>query len=269
VSQSKKKAGRTASSTSTMPGILSAGVVIVVLALLGLLLMGRSGAEPATSPDGSATLQPENATSGAAQLTEEEIDAEAAAAEAIAAADEADTEAEAEAIQPLTYDSPPAMAIDPEQDYTATITTPRGDIVIRLRPDIAPQTVNSFIFLAREGFYDGLTWHRVLPNFMAQGGDPEGTGMGGPGYNVPAEFTNEILFDRPGIVAMARRGDDINSAGSQFFITTAPYPTLNNQYTIFGEVIEGQDIVDNIPLRDPMTATEPGEEIISITIEEG
>jgi peptidylprolyl isomerase len=104
---------------------------------------------------------------------------------------------------------------------------------------------------------------------MAQGGDPEGTGMGGPGYNVPAEFTNEILFDRPGIVAMARRGDDINSAGSQFFITTAPYPTLNNQYTIFGEVIEGQDIVDNIPLRDPMTATEPGEEIISITIEEG
>jgi peptidylprolyl isomerase len=267
VSQSKKKAGRTASSTNAMPGILSAGVVIVVLALLGLLLMGRSGAEPAVSPDGSATLQPENAASGAAQLTEEEIDAEAAAAEAIAAADEADTEAEA--IQPLTYDAPPPMAIDPEQDYTATITTPRGDIVIRLRPDIAPQTVNSFIFLAREGFYDGLTWHRVLPNFMAQGGDPTGTGTGGPGYNVPAEFTNEILFDRPGIVAMARRGDDINSAGSQFFITTAPYPTLNSQYTIFGEVIEGQDIVDNIPLRDPMTATEPGEEIISVTIEEG
>jgi peptidylprolyl isomerase len=250
-----------------MPGIISAGVVIVVLALLGVLLMSRSGAEPSASPDGSATLQPESVTSGAAQLTDEEIDAEAAAADAIAAADEAETEAEA--IQPLTYDAPPAMAIDPEQDYTATITTPRGDIVIRLRPDIAPQTVNSFIFLAREGFYDGLTWHRVLPNFMAQGGDPEGTGAGGPGYTVPAEFTTEILFDRPGIVAMARRGDDINSAGSQFFITTAPYPTLNNQYTIFGEVIEGQDIVDNIPLRDPMSATEPGEEIISVTIEEG
>jgi peptidylprolyl isomerase len=269
VSQSKKKSGQAAPPSSPIPGIVSAGVVIAVLALLGLLLISRSGAEPATSPDGSATLQPESATNGAAQLTDEEIEAEAAAADAIAAADEAPPEAEAEAIQPLTYDAPPAMAIDPEQDYTATITTPRGEIVIRLRPDIAPQTVNSFIFLAREGFYDGLTWHRVLPNFMAQGGDPEGTGTGGPGYTVPAEFTTEILFDRPGIVAMARRGDDINSAGSQFFITTAPYPTLNNQYTIFGEVIEGQDIVDNIPLRDPMTATEPGEEIISITIEEG
>jgi peptidylprolyl isomerase len=264
VSQSKKKTGRTAPPTKVLPGILSAGVVLVVLALLGLLLMGRTEAEPAASPDGSATLQPEHATSGEAQLTGEEIEAEAAAADAIAAADEA----AAEDTGPRTYGAPPPMVIDPAQNYTATITTPRGDILIRLRPDIAPQTVNSFVFLAREGFYDGLTWHRVLPNFMAQGGDPEGTGTGGPGYTVPAEFTNEILFDRPGIVAMARQAQDINSAGSQFFITTAPYPSLNGQYTIFGEVIEGQEIVDNIPLREPMTATEPGEEIESITIEE-
>jgi peptidylprolyl isomerase len=103
---------------------------------------------------------------------------------------------------------------------------------------------------------------------MAQGGDPQGSGTGGPGYNVPAEFTSEILFDRPGIVAMARRGDDVNSAGSQFFITTAATPFLNNQYTIFGEVIEGQEIVNNIPLRDPMRAQKPGEEIVKITITE-
>jgi peptidylprolyl isomerase len=166
-----------------------------------------------------------------------------------------------------TYSAPPPMTIDPTKSYTATITTPRGDIVIKLRPDIAPQTVNNFVFLAREGFYNGLTWHRVIQGFMAQGGDPQGTGMGGPGYTIPAEFTNKILFDRPGIVAMARSSDP-NSAGSQFFITTAPAPHLNEQYTIFGEVIKGQDIVDGIPLRDPDTATTPGEPIVKITIAE-
>jgi peptidylprolyl isomerase len=162
-------------------------------------------------------------------------------------------------------DAPAAATGD---NPTATITTPRGEIVIRLLPDIAPQTVENFVTLANDGFYDGLTWHRVIEGFMAQGGDPAGDGSGGPGYTIPAEFTNEIQFDRPGIVAMARRGNDINSAGSQFFITTAPAPHLNSQYTIFGEVIEGQDVVNDIPLRDPMTATEPGEEIISITIED-
>lgn len=171
----------------------------------------------------------------------------------------------------LSYDAPPPMTIDATRNYTATITTPRGDIVVKLLPEIAPQTVNSFVFLAREGFYDGLTWHRVLAGFMAQGGDPTGTGMGGPGYNVPAEFTSEILFDRPGIVAMARATDP-DSAGSQFFITTAPAPFLNEQYTIFGEVVEGQEIANNIPLRDPQNPADsgtPGEEIVSITIEEG
>ncbi|NJN65777.1 MAG: peptidylprolyl isomerase [Chloroflexaceae bacterium] len=166
-----------------------------------------------------------------------------------------------------TYAALPPMTIDPQGQYDATITTPRGDIVIRLRPDIAPVTVNSFVFLAREGFYDGLTWHRVIRGFMAQGGDPTGTGMGGPGYQVPAEFTDQILYDRPGIVAMARANDP-DSAGSQFFITTAPAPFLNEQYTVFGEVMEGQDIVDGIPLRDPETAREPGEEIVRITISE-
>ena len=168
-----------------------------------------------------------------------------------------------------TYSAAPPMTIDPSKTYMATITTPRGDIAIKLRPDLAPQTVNSFVFLAREGFYNGLTWHRVLPDFMAQGGDPEGTGGGGPGYTIPAEFTDKVLFDHPGVVAMARPGNDINGNGSQFFITTAPAPSLNQQYTIFGEVVQGQEIVDGIPLRDPQqNPTTPGEQIVRIAITE-
>ena len=168
-----------------------------------------------------------------------------------------------------TYSAPPPMTIDPQKSYTATIATPRGDIVIKLRPDVAPQTVNSFVFLAREGFYDGLTWHRVLSNFMAQGGDPKGDGTGGPGYTVPGEFTDKVLFDHPGIVAMARPGNDVNGNGSQFFITTAPYPSLNQQYTIFGEVTQGLDVVQGIPLRDPdQGPTTPGEQMLKVTIAE-
>jgi peptidylprolyl isomerase len=168
-----------------------------------------------------------------------------------------------------TYSAPPPMTIDASKTYMATITTPRGDIVLKLRPDLAPQTVNSFVFLSREGFYNGLTWHRVLPGFMAQGGDPQGTGGGGPGYTIPAEFTDKVLFDHPGVMAMARPGNDINGNGSQFFITTAPAPSLNQQYTVFGEVVQGQEIVDGIPLRDPeQNPTEPGEQIVQITIAE-
>jgi peptidylprolyl isomerase len=166
------------------------------------------------------------------------------------------------------YTAPPPMTINPARTYTATITTPRGDIVIRLRPDLAPETVNNFVFLAREGFYDGVTWHRVLPGFMAQGGDPTGTGTGGPGYTIKDEFSPDMIFDRPGIVAMARTPMP-NSAGSQFFITTAPAPSLNGQYTIFGEVIQGQEIVNGIPLRDPdANPTEPGEQMLKVTITE-
>jgi peptidylprolyl isomerase len=169
-----------------------------------------------------------------------------------------------------TYSAPPPQTIDPARAYTATITTPRGDIVVELLPDIAPQTVNNFVFLARENFYNGLTWHRVLPNFMAQGGDPLGDGTGGPGYSVPGEFTDKIGFESPGIVAMARSNDP-DSAGSQFFITTGNAEWLNGQYTIFGRVIEGQDIVNGIPLRDPQNPADlasPGETILGITINE-
>ncbi|MCU0494719.1 MAG: peptidylprolyl isomerase [Chloroflexaceae bacterium] len=165
------------------------------------------------------------------------------------------------------YNSRPEMTIDPTKTYHAQIETPRGTIKAELYPSVAPQTVNSFVFLAREGFYDGLTWHRVIKDFMAQGGDPTGTGTGGPGYNVPGEFSDKLLFDTPGVLAMARAADP-NSAGSQFFITTAAAPWLNKQYTIFGKVVEGQDIVNSIPLRDPQSARSPGETITRITISE-
>lgn len=169
-----------------------------------------------------------------------------------------------------TYSAPPPMTIDPARQYTATITTPRGPIEIELLPDIAPQTVNNFVFLARQNYYNGLTWHRVLPGFMAQGGDPNGDGSGDAGYSIPAEFTDQILYDKPGIVAMARSSDP-DSASSQFFITTAPAEYLNSQYTIFGRVTAGQDIVDGIPLRDPDNPADlatPGETILGITITE-
>jgi peptidylprolyl isomerase len=233
--------------------------VIAVFVVLGFVL-ARSG-PGATTPTSAAPTTDTfsfNATPGAGEV-------------ATPGSGEAATPATGAAAAPSngqkTFSAPPPMTIDPSKNYMATITTPRGDIEIKLRPDLAPQTVNSFVFLAREGFYNGLTWHRVIQGFMAQGGDPEGTGTGGPGYNLPDEFTDKIAFDRPGLVAMAKTAAP-NSAGSQFFITTAAAPHLNNSYTIFGEVTKGQEIVDGIPLRDPQSATTPGEQIEKITITE-
>lgn len=229
-SRSRGKAERT--TTTPVAGIISAAVVLLILGLIAGLLMSRSG-----QPQTAATRALPGALPTA--ITH-------------------------------TYSAPPPMTIDPNRRYTATIFTPRGNIVIELLPEIAPQTVNNFVFLARNNFYNGLTWHRVLPNFMAQGGDPRGDGTGGPGYTIPAEFTDKIAFDRPGIVAMAR-SDDPNSAGSQFFITTGPAEWLNGKYTIFGRVIQGQEIVNGIPLRDPEKPADrarPGETILGITITE-
>jgi peptidylprolyl isomerase len=237
-----------------LPAVLSAIVVVAIFVVLGFVL-ARSGSGSTTQTGAAPTTGAFFATTpGAVEATPD-------------LAQSAPTPAAGKGA-PKTYSAAPPMTIDPQKTYMATLTTPRGDIEIKLRPDLAPQTVNSFVFLSREGFYNGLTWHRVIEGFMAQGGDPEGTGGGGPGYNIPAEFTDKVLFDRPGIVAMARRGDDINSAGSQFFITTAPAESLNNQYTVFGEVVKGQEIADGIPLRDPASATAPGEQIVKITITE-
>jgi cyclophilin family peptidyl-prolyl cis-trans isomerase len=138
--------------------------------------------------------------------------------------------------------------------------------VIQLLPSKAPVTVNNFVFLARQGFYNGTTFHRVLENFMAQGGDPSGTGSGGPGYIFANEYS-DLKFDQPGVVAMANYGLDTN--GSQFFITFVPTPTLNGGYTIFGQVISGMDVVNGITRRDPtQNPSFSGDVIESITISE-
>ncbi len=150
-----------------------------------------------------------------------------------------------------TETQPPALVIDTSKDYSSWIVTDKGTVALDLFANIAPQTVNSFMFLACSGFYDGLTFHRVLPNFMAQGGDPTGTGMGGPGYTIPDEFgLSDLTFDKPGLLSMARTNQP-NSAGSQFFITTAPAHQLDGSFTIFGQVASGQEVVNSLTLRDP------------------
>jgi cyclophilin family peptidyl-prolyl cis-trans isomerase len=165
------------------------------------------------------------------------------------------------------YSSAPEMTIDPAKRYIATFTlTKGGQFVIELYPAKAPITVNSFVFLARAGFYNGTTFHRVLEGFMAQGGDPTGTGMGGPGYKFVNE-DSDLTFDKAGVLAMANAGRDTN--GSQFFITFGPQEMLNGNYTIFGQVIEGLDVVMGITLRDPQQSPDyPGDSIESITIAE-
>ena len=168
----------------------------------------------------------------------------------------------------MTYAERPDLPIDPDKQYTAIIETEKGTLRIQLRPDLAIQTVNSFIFLASEGYYDGVTFHRVIPGFMAQGGDPTGTGSGGPGYSLPAEFSDTPYVR--GTVGMARTADP-DSGGSQFFITFGEQPNLNGQYTVFGEITEGMEVVESLTPRDP--ATDPnaplGDAIISIEIVEG
>ena len=164
------------------------------------------------------------------------------------------------------YATPPAMVIDPKKKYRATIATPIGNIVIDLFADKAPKTVNNFVFLAREGYYDGVTFHRVIKGFMAQGGDPTGSGRGGPGYVFADEFHPQLRHDAPGILSMANAGPGTN--GSQFFITHGPTPHLDNRHTVFGRVVEGLDVVLAIPERDPGSARTPGLAMTRIDITE-
>ena len=164
-----------------------------------------------------------------------------------------------------TQYSEPPMRIDTSKQYFATIKMAKGgEFVLQLYPDIAPITVNSFVFLSCKGYFDGVTFHRVLQDFMAQGGDPTGTGGGGPGY----EFVNEdsdLTFDKEGVVAMANAGRDTN--GSQFFITFGPQEYLNGNYTIFGQIVQGMDVVNSITLRDPQSGPSfTGDAMESVTI---
>ena len=150
-----------------------------------------------------------------------------------------------------SWTKPPALTIDPAKTYDITMETTKGTIELRLDAEHAPNTVNNFVFLAREGFYDGVSFHRVIKNFMIQGGDPTGTGRGDPGYKFDCETRNNPLKHEAKVISMANAGPNTN--GSQFFITHAPQPHLNGKHTVFGKVTKGADVVDAIAQGDTMT----------------
>ncbi len=165
------------------------------------------------------------------------------------------------------YSGPPPMRIDPAKRYAATFHTSRGDFTAELLAAQAPITVNNFVFLAREGFYDGTTFHRVIKGFMAQGGDPTGTGTGGPGYQFADERGALALkHEGAGMLSMANAGPNTN--GSQFFITFGPTPHLNGKHGVFGRVVSGMNVVNSIRERDPDRDRQPGDQILSIEIAE-
>ena len=185
---------------------------------------------------------------------------------------------------PKQWDSPPAMEIDTGKKYTAVFELDKGEeFEIELFADKVPNTVNNFVFLARQGFYDGVMFHRVIPGFMAQGGDPTGKGTGGPGYRFESEFHPDLRHDSPGILSMANAGG-LATNGSQFFITFVPTPALDGLnpdgsekpcatpgvscHSVFGKVSSGMDVVNGISVRDPSSATTPGDVITTIRIVE-
>ncbi len=220
-------------------------VLIVALGLLGLL------AACTTQPISQATTVPANTTPA-------DVSTPVPAASPEPGATPAGQQ----------WSEPPAMTIDPSKVYFATFKTDKGDIKVELYAEDAPKTVNNFAFLAREGFYDNTTFHRVIADFMVQGGDPTGTGTGGPGYQFEDEIDPAKVFDGPGYLAMANAGPNTN--GSQFFITTVPTEWLNGQHTIFGKVVEGMEVVQSLTPRDPAaTPSTPGDVLKTVEISEG
>ena len=155
------------------------------------------------------------------------------------------------------WKTPPAMAIDPKKTYTVSMETTRGTIELELYPEHAPITVNNFVFLVKEGYYDGVKFHRVIPNFVIQGGDPTATGTGGPGYRFEDEVKNNPLKHLRGVISMANAGPGTN--GSQFFITHSPQPHLDGKHTVFGKVVKGLEVVD---------AIKQGDEMVKVTVSE-
>lgn len=164
------------------------------------------------------------------------------------------------------WSTPPKMEIDPKKKYQARMQTDKGTMVIELFANKTPKTVNNFVFLSRQGFYEGVIFHRVIADFMAQGGDPTGTGSGGPGYRFEDEIDASLKHDRAGILSMANAGPGTN--GSQFFITFVPTPWLNGKHTVFGQVVEGMDVLMSIPPRNPDRPEYPGVKIIRVDIQE-
>jgi cyclophilin family peptidyl-prolyl cis-trans isomerase len=162
------------------------------------------------------------------------------------------------------WSKPPTIEIDPKKAYSAILTTDKGEIAIALFADKTPNTVNNFVFLSRQGFYDGTIFHRVIADFMAQGGDPTGTGMGGPGYRFTDEFNNSLRHDKPGVLSMANSGPNTN--GSQFFITHIKTPWLDNKHSVFGQVTEGMQVLFSIPPRDPAKRDSPAVKLLTVKI---
>jgi cyclophilin family peptidyl-prolyl cis-trans isomerase len=162
------------------------------------------------------------------------------------------------------WSKPPKMEIDPKKSYIAKLNTDKGEITVNLFAVKTPITVNNFVFLSRKGFYDGTIFHRVIPDFIAQGGDPTGTGTGGPGYRLDDEFNASLRHDKPGILSMANAGPNTN--GSQFFITHLATPWLDNKHSVFGQVTEGMQVLLSIPSRDPSKRHSPAVKIISVII---
>ena len=162
------------------------------------------------------------------------------------------------------WSSPPKMILEPDKAYQAVLHTDKGDITVDLFADRVPKTVNNFVFLSEAGYYDGVIFHRVIDDFMAQSGDPSGTGRGGPGYTFADEFHKDLKHDKPGILSMANAGPNTN--GSQFFITHIPTPWLDRKHSVFGEVVDGMDVLFSIPARDPSNPEYPGVKINSVEI---
>ena len=234
--------------------ILLAPILAVMLAACGGETATTATQVPTPSPTEIPTLVPTQPPATAATPVPPTA---SAASAATPVPYPTDTPASAE---PKQFAEAPAITIDSAINYVATISTNLGDMAIELFPATAPITVNNFVFLAREGFYDGVVFHRVIPDFMIQGGDPTGTGGGGPGYRCEDEFDSPLEFDRPGILAMANAGPNTN--GSQFFITVVPTPHLNGAHTIFGQVLEGQGIADAISMVPADAGGRPAEPVI-------
>jgi cyclophilin family peptidyl-prolyl cis-trans isomerase len=164
----------------------------------------------------------------------------------------------------LQWSQPPVLEIDLKKSYSAVLDTDKGKITVKLFADTVPSTVNNFVFLARQGFYDNTIFHRVISDFMVQGGDPTGTGMGGPGYKFSDEFNPGLRHNKRGVLSMANAGPNTN--GSQFFITHVPTPWLDNKHSVFGQVTNGMDVLLSIPPRDPAKRDSPSIKLLSVTI---
>ena len=247
------------------------GIVVLVVSLGAVFFgggqAGPTGPTPATqTPEPTTAAGDETSDAAADGSADDTGDSAGATGTPDDAAQSTDT-ADDEQTDDSAYSAPPPLTIDPEGSYEAVIHTEKGSVRIELLPADAPGYVNNFVFLARDGFYDGITFHRVIPGFVAQAGDPTGTGLHASGYDLVEEL-NDLPFDA-GVLSMAKAGNTVS--GSQFFITLEPTPHLvESGFTVFGRVIEGLDVLRTLTPRDPSAAGQPpGDRILGIDIIEG